>query len=81
MARPDKKESSLRSKLALYRKKLDVMGIELKAYRELGGLAARGAERSSILSRVMDFSLKVMDSHSGALYMLDAESGEFAVEA
>jgi len=80
MARPDKKESALRSKLALYRKKLDAMSIELKAYRELGGLAARGAARSSILTRVMDFSLKVMDSGSGALYMLDPESGEFTVE-
>ena len=81
MALPDKKESSLRGKLALCRKKLDVMSIELKAYRELGGLAARGAARSSILSRVMDFSLKVMDSNSGAIYMLDTGSGEFAVEA
>lgn len=81
MTLPDKKENTLKNRLAFYRKKLDVMSIELKAYRELGGLAARGASRSSILSRVMDFSLKVMDAASGSLYMSDEATGEFAVEA
>lgn len=62
------------------RKKLDVMGIELEIYREISGLAVKGASKSSILNRLMDFTLNAMETRSGTLYLLDPASNELSFE-
>lgn len=62
------------------RKQLDVMNIELEIYREIGGLAVKGASKSSILSRLMDFTLNAMETKSGTLYLLDGASNELSFE-
>ncbi|MDP2689237.1 MAG: GAF domain-containing protein [Deltaproteobacteria bacterium] len=68
--------------LALYRKKLGIMGLELRVYRgEIGGLAVKGASRSSVLGRLLDYAVKVMEARAGALYLLDRETGGLIVEA
>ncbi|MFQ5735914.1 MAG: HD domain-containing phosphohydrolase [Thermodesulfobacteriota bacterium] len=76
-----KKETHLQGKLALYKKRLDVMGIEVKIYRELGGLAVKGETRSSILSKLLDFAIKAMDTRAGELYLVDPETGSLEAEA
>ncbi|MBI2412640.1 MAG: GAF domain-containing protein [Deltaproteobacteria bacterium] len=62
------------------RKQLDVMNIELEIYREIGGLAVKGASKSSILNRLMDFTLNAMETKSGTLYLLDDASNELSFE-
>ena len=78
--KPRDKTAKEKADLASCRKKLDVMGIELEIYREIGGLAVKGASRSAILSRLMDFTLNAMETRSGTLYLLDAASNELSFE-
>ncbi len=61
------------AELDLLRKKLRIMELEVEVYREMGGLAIRGASRSTLLSRLMDFALKAVDAEGGALYSLDKD--------
>ncbi len=72
--------SNLAQKLLVCTKRLNVMAIELEIYREIGGLVARGVSRSRILSRLMDFVLKAMETDSGTLYLLDPEKNELSFE-
>ncbi|MBI4949977.1 MAG: GAF domain-containing protein [Deltaproteobacteria bacterium] len=82
MAEKKQRDKTAKEKtdLASCRKRLDVMGIELEIYRKIGGLAVKGASRSAILSRLMDFTLNAMETRSGTLYLLDAASNELSFE-
>ncbi|MBI5641988.1 MAG: GAF domain-containing protein [Deltaproteobacteria bacterium] len=62
------------------KKKLGIMDIELEIYRELGGLAVKGASRSTILNRLMDFTLKAIETRSGTLYLIDESTKELSFE-
>ncbi len=66
---------------ASYKKKLELMSIELKVYRDIGGLAAKGASRPRILARLMDFAIKALGADCGALYLADRTGGRLAKEA
>ncbi len=61
------------------RRKLGIMAIELEIYRHIGGLVVKGASRAVILNKLMDFTLKAMDTSSGSLYLLD-DSKELSFE-
>lgn len=80
MAKTKKAEVKGSDPLSQYRKKLDIMGIEIGIYREIGGLAVKGAERATILNRLMDFTLKAMGTTSGTLYLKDESTGELCFE-
>ncbi len=82
MAEKKKRDKTAKAKADILacRKKLDVMNIELEIYREIGGLAVKGASKSSILSRLMDFTLNAMETRSGTLYLLDPASNELTFE-
>lgn len=56
------------AELGLLRKKLRIMELEVEVYREMGGLAVRGASRATLLNRLLEFTCKAMDADSGALY-------------
>jgi len=62
------------------RKKLEVMSIELKIYRDLGGLASDGASTRIIMGRLMDFVLKALDTDSGTLYLLSPDREDLTFE-
>lgn len=66
--------------LAACKKKLDIMNIEIEIYREIGGLVIKGSSRASILNRLMDYSLKAMETDSGTLYLYDRYSNELIFE-
>ncbi len=61
-------------------RQIKIMGIEIKIYREIGGLAIKGAERKTFLKRLMKFALDAMQCNSGVLYMPDKLTGELAPE-
>ena len=62
------------AEIDLLRKKLRIMELEVEVYREMGGLAVKGASRTALLSRLMEFALKAVDAEGGALYSLDMDS-------
>lgn len=68
------------AELDLLRKKLRIMELEVEVYREIGGLAVKGASRSALLSRLLEFALKAVDAGSGALYSVD-ENGDLSTDA
>ncbi|MBI5453274.1 MAG: GAF domain-containing protein [Deltaproteobacteria bacterium] len=82
MAEKKKRDKTAKEKADILacRKRLDVMNIELEIYREIGGLAVKGASKSSILNRLMDFTLNAMETRSGTLYLLDPASNELSFE-
>lgn len=65
-------------RLAELKNELGLMNIELTIYREIGALVAQRSPRSSILSRLMDFTLKALDCDSGTLYLLDRDTRELS---
>src|SRR3989304_8400426 len=65
------KTSDQSAQIDLLRKKLRIMEIEVEAYRDMGGLAVKGASRSALLNRLLEFALKAVDAASGALYWVD----------
>lgn len=64
----------------LLKKKLRILELEVEVYREIGGLAVKGASRSALLSRLLEFALKAVDAGSGALYSVD-ENGDLSTDA
>ena len=64
----------------LLKKKLRIMELEVEVYREIGGLAVKGASRSALLNRLLEFALKAVDAGSGALYSVD-ENGDLSTDA
>src|SRR3989304_4319409 len=74
------KTSDQSAQIDLLRKKLRIMEIEVEAYRDMGGLAVKGASRSALLNRLLEFALKAVDAASGALYSVD-ERGVLAPDA
>jgi len=68
------------AELDLLRKKLRIMELEVEVYREMGGLAVKGACRSTLFSRLVDFALRAVDAESGALYSLGID-GRLVLEA
>lgn len=77
MKTPDRDQSA---EIDLLRKKLRIMELEVEVYREMGGLAVKGASRSALLSRLLEFALKAVDAASGALYSVD-EDGQLTPDA
>jgi GAF domain-containing protein len=61
----------------LLRKKLSIMELEVEVYREMGGLAVKGASRSALFNRLLEFALKAVDASSGALYSVDSNGTLF----
>ncbi|CAG1065409.1 Cyclic di-GMP phosphodiesterase [uncultured bacterium] len=61
----------------LLRKKLRIMELEVEVYREMGGLAVKGASRSALFNRLLEFALKAVDASSGALYSVDSNGALF----
>lgn len=61
------------SEIDRLRKKLRIMELEVKVYREMGGLAVKGSSRAALLGRLLEFALKAVDASSGALYSLDID--------
>ncbi|MBI1912492.1 MAG: GAF domain-containing protein [Deltaproteobacteria bacterium] len=76
-----KSTPALKNNLALCRKKLGVMNIELQIYREIGGMAVKGSSRAAMLNRVMEFTLKATSTDSGTLYLIDRDKKELVFEA
>lgn len=62
------------AELDLLRKKLRIMELEVEVYREMGGLAVKGACRSTLFSRLVDFALRAVDAEGGALYSLGTDN-------
>lgn len=77
MKTPDHDQSA---EIDLLKKKLRIMELEVEVYREMSGLAVKGASRSALLSRLLEFALKAVDAASGALYSVD-EQGRLIPDA
>lgn len=83
MAKKTKKTlttTALKKELASSKKMLNLMNIELEVYREIGGLAVQGFSKNFILSRLMDFAMKALKTRSGALYLIDGNTGDITPE-
>lgn len=80
MGRDRKNDTARKGVTDLYRRKLDVMNVELKIYREIGELALKGASRSSIMGRFMDYALNVMETSNGAIYLTSVHDGALNAE-
>lgn len=65
------------AEIELLRKKLRIMELEVEVYREIGGLAVKGADRSTLLTRLMEFALRAIDASSGVIYSVDEDGGLF----
>lgn len=63
-----------------YRKRIEIMELELRMYREIGGLMVSGTPRGEILDRMMDFATKALDTDSGTLFLIDEATGELIFE-
>jgi putative nucleotidyltransferase with HDIG domain len=74
--RPAIKPATTEAQLAECRKQLDIMGLELDIYREIGGMVVKGATLTEILGPIMDFALKAVETRSGTLYLVDPETEE-----
>lgn len=68
------------AELDLLRKKLRIMELEVEVYREMGGIAIKGACRSTLFCRLLEFALRAVDAESGALYSLSID-GRLVLEA
>ncbi|MBI5561800.1 MAG: GAF domain-containing protein [Deltaproteobacteria bacterium] len=75
-----KKRSNAQSELAVCRKKLAILNIELEIYREIGGLSVK-KNLNAVFSRLMDYVLRALETDSGTLYLLDGKtrSLDFAI--
>lgn len=54
------------------------MELELGIYREIGGLAAKGSSKRTILNRFLDIALKSVGRETASLFFLDPASGEIS---
>lgn len=54
-----------------YQQQVDLLNIELDIYRQIGGLAVKTLSTETILSQLMDFSLKAVQCSSGTIYIFD----------
>lgn len=61
----------------LLKRRLSIMELEVEAYREMGGLAVKGASRSTLLNRLVEFALKAVDAGSGALFSVGRDGELF----
>lgn len=74
------KTSDQSAQIDLLRKKLRIMELEVEVYREMGGLAVKGASRSALSNRLLEFALKAVDAAAGALYSVE-EQGSLTPDA
>lgn len=74
------KTSDQSAEIDRLKKKLRIMELEVEVYREIGGLAVKGASRSALTGRLLEFACKAVDAASGALYSVD-ESGNLSLDA
>lgn len=68
------------SDIAKLKKTLKLQEVELKIYRELGEQSVKEGRQESLLIRLMDYVLKVLEVSSGTLYLLDRKTGELSFE-
>ncbi|MBI5887967.1 MAG: GAF domain-containing protein [Deltaproteobacteria bacterium] len=54
-----------------YQRQVDLLNIELDIYRQIGGIAVKALSTETILSQLMDFSLKAVQCSSGTIYIFD----------
>lgn len=69
-----------KNELAFLKKKAELMEMELRLYRELGGAVAGGVKLRTLLNRFMGFALKAVETDSGTLYLVDEPKREISFE-
>lgn len=65
---------------ASYKKKFELMDLELDIYREIGGLVVKGSSREEILARTLEFASRALDTETAALFTVDGDTGGLTVE-
>jgi HD-GYP domain-containing protein (c-di-GMP phosphodiesterase class II) len=78
--RSKKDRKGLEDELSFLKRKVKLMEMELRVYRELGGGAVDRESLGTLLNRFMDFAIKAVETDSGTLYLVDEHNKELSFE-